>query len=704
LLSFQFPLSFLKAGTTSWTGSAGNGLWSDEGNWSSGVPTADSDASLSIPGHINVSLGGATRQALTITEGGGLESSLILSDGTLDTAGIWAGGFTTINSGLTNTLSSQLTLDRELTVNGPISGSGYTLDIRSCALNGANTYQGNTIINGSLVLAGSILASPVIRVTDGAYLDLRNANAFGDENAQTIELWGGAINIDYYPPTETVLPNVKLTGRFATIVNTSVPSTATSLIRDTGSTLFLDLQGAGSLKLNPPPPDLFGDGTTPNRLPIAPWTRAVQFHDDQSEEDVFATYDSASGFRPLRFDEFSPVPIAGGNVRLVNRFAQGGDMNINSLTITDATLVLDHSTFSVTSGGIILNGSASIMGTGSLVLPREGIIYVTGTLPKGIDAPINGGTLVKAGDGVLDLVQPNGYSGGTILSSGTLVVKHSDALGTGPIVLRGGHLHFEMGSAVPLKNDIQIEKSSTITVPSRTVLTMSGYVSGNDIAMVDRAPLSLTSNDITFHFTGTGAATGAYGFRVGNAGTLLIDGSMPSPDSFFGDGGGGGPIALGGNGVIAGGLEAVAATFSPGDAPDGSAGRLTVGDAVFYGNKMRFDVNGLLPGEGYDQLVVTRSLLLSPNPINDNDLDVLFGFSPAPGMKFKIIDNQFSGAVDGFFKGLPEGTVFARDGQNLEISYVAGDGNDVVLTVVPEPTSALLTAASLILLLRRQRV
>jgi hypothetical protein len=66
---------------------------------------------------------------------------------------------------------------------------------------------------------------------------------------------------------------------------------------------------------------------------------------------------------------------------------------------------------------------------------------------------------------------------------------------------------------------------------------MSGYVSGNDIAMVDRAPLSLTSNDITFHFTGTGAATGAYGFRVGNAGTLLIDGSMPSPDSFFGDGG-----------------------------------------------------------------------------------------------------------------------------------------------------------------------
>lgn len=56
--------------------------------------------------------------------------------------------------------------------------------------------------------------------------------------------------------------------------------------------------------------------------------------------------------------------------------------------------------------------------------------------------------------------------------------------------------------------------------------------------------------------------------------------------------------------------------------------------------------------------------------------------APPPGSSCTIIDNQGTLPVIGAFSGLPEGAVLAADGVSLRISYVGGDGNDVVLTVV----------------------
>jgi microcystin-dependent protein len=60
------------------------------------------------------------------------------------------------------------------------------------------------------------------------------------------------------------------------------------------------------------------------------------------------------------------------------------------------------------------------------------------------------------------------------------------------------------------------------------------------------------------------------------------------------------------------------------------------------------------------------------------------GFSPAAGDSFIIINNDGADAVSGTFAGLPEGAAipnFLGSAKTATISYIGGDGNDVVLTV-----------------------
>src|SRR5204863_6874426 len=60
-------------------------------------------------------------------------------------------------------------------------------------------------------------------------------------------------------------------------------------------------------------------------------------------------------------------------------------------------------------------------------------------------------------------------------------------------------------------------------------------------------------------------------------------------------------------------------------------------------------------------------------------------FNPATGNTFTIIDNDLADAVGGTFSGLAGGATFtATTGgtSSYKITYVGGDGNDVVLTAI----------------------
>jgi hypothetical protein len=109
----------------------------------------------------------------------------------------------------------------------------------------------------------------------------------------------------------------------------------------------------------------------------------------------------------------------------------------------------------------------------------------------------------------------------------------------------------------------------------------------------------------------------------------------------------------------------------------------------------RADLNGLSPGNGYEQLQVTGTVTLG-----GASLAVGLGFDPPVGSTFTIINNDGADPVVGAFNSLPEGAILMAGGKPLRISYAGGSGNDVVLTRISPPS----TLTSLTNLITGQRV
>ena len=70
-------------------------------------------------------------------------------------------------------------------------------------------------------------------------------------------------------------------------------------------------------------------------------------------------------------------------------------------------------------------------------------------------------------------------------------------------------------------------------------------------------------------------------------------------------------------------------------------------------------------------------------------LSLVWAFTSTTGNTFTLINKTSPGPVTGTFNGLAEGAAFVLQGRNYRISYVGGDGNDVVITDIGLPPSDL---------------
>jgi len=98
-----------------------------------------------------------------------------------------------------------------------------------------------------------------------------------------------------------------------------------------------------------------------------------------------------------------------------------------------------------------------------------------------------------------------------------------------------------------------------------------------------------------------------------------------------------------------------------------------------------------------DQVAVNGSVSLS------GTLDLVPDGALALGSMFTIVSNDGTDAIAGFFSNRPDDSTFFEDGNTFMIDYQGGTGNDVVLTVIPEPGSTLLLLSALGLLRYRRR-
>lgn len=132
-------------------------------------------------------------------------------------------------------------------------------------------------------------------------------------------------------------------------------------------------------------------------------------------------------------------------------------------------------------------------------------------------------------------------------------------------------------------------------------------------------------------------------------------------------------------------------------APGHSPGKLTVLQTLTLsaGSIYQAELKDTAAGD-YDQIQVGDPSQTTGNAVTLGDTNglptlqtILYtGYSIKAGDQFTIINNLSKTAVLGTFQGLPEGTKFAGpNGSMFQISYVGGDGNDVVLTVLTAPTA-----------------
>lgn len=128
------------------------------------------------------------------------------------------------------------------------------------------------------------------------------------------------------------------------------------------------------------------------------------------------------------------------------------------------------------------------------------------------------------------------------------------------------------------------------------------------------------------------------------------------------------------SGNITGGDFDVYGVVSPGN---NSIGKITA-RAIALMDPGVYKVK-ILNKDHYDQIDAIEGVMLGYSRL---DLTYLEGGVIKKGDTFTIIDNKGIHPVEGTFKDLPEGAEITAGGVTFKISYVGGDGNDIVLTAL----------------------
>jgi YVTN family beta-propeller protein len=266
----------------------------------------------------------------------------------------------------------------------------------------------------------------------------------------------------------------------------------------------------------------------------------------------------------------------------------------------------------------------------------------------------------------LDTTVPNAFSGRFLSPSylvpGSALEITSDG-DLAPIGFRdyvtmaGGTLRL-LANWTTTKNLSSIQENSFVDTNGFDA-SIAGTLNG-DLTKQGAGTLTLNATDIG---SGSLAAEG---------GVLRIDGNYSGNVRAAS----GGTVA--GSGIIGGAVDVRAGSIvAPGG---GSPAILQMGSAtVATGSTLRFTLNGHTPGSDYSQLDVYGAATLA-----GGTLDIVVGFTPAPGDQFTIVTNRASGT----FTGLPEGGFLTSGSSSFQITYIGGDGNDIVLTANAGPTLA----------------
>ncbi len=422
--------------------------------------------------------------------------------------------------------------------------------------------------------------------------------------------------------------------------------------------------------------------------------------------------------------------------------AQVGGFNVQrGIGITSVQPLLITGPFSTTNpdGTVTLTGPLALGTATRIFTIADGTAIVDASIDGAISSGSTSGRLHKLGDGTLALIGDNsgmtggvqlGTAGSTPLNGGTLIVNSSTSLGPGGVGT-AGQFRFNAGTltaSAPIQFPATLSASVGNSTPLATIFAGSdveflGFVSFFYTGTVPRpAHIIVANSNVRFsklYNPTTPASSLTSGLNIKGTGSLtLVDGGEFTGDVSI-DGGklyitgnlaGAFPvdnrptITVANGGVLGGSLSGaqslgiVNAVGSPGTpsfvspgTPLDPTGILTATAlAILTDGILAMDIGGTLP-EDFDQLFINGSVTLG----GGLNLSITSGFVPVFGNAFTLISNDDVEPVSDIFFAKPEDSTFMAGGYEFRINYAAGDGNDVVVTAVPEPGSIALLLGGL---------
>jgi fibronectin-binding autotransporter adhesin len=568
--------------------------------------------------------------------------------GTLEYTGGTASSSKTFTMATGGTGAFQIdTAATNLTLSGVINGGGGLLKTGggTLILSGAtNTYTGPTTIN-----AGTLT------------LQLGAVNTSQINSASMLVLGGGTLN--------DVLVNKGLLTFASTTINPGSSSVVVSggggqassvnlaaITRNTGSTVDFSISGSNTSITT----------TTPNAIITGGQQTILGGYATVGGNTwaVSGTGGTAGAITGLALANYSTGFVAGKDVNATTGTSTPAAMTINSLRFNSAGAytVNTGGNLTIATGGILettgvganavsINSNNLTSGNGQDLIVIQN--NTSGNMTIGSNIVDNGTIgLTKSGAGTLILTGTNTYSGTTTINTGTLQVGAGGTAGTlgSGSVTDNAALSFNRSDAISVGNTISGTGSLSQAGSGSTTLTGANTYSGGTTVSAG----TLFVNNSTGSGTGTGAVV------VNNSGTLAGSGTIS------------GAVTLNNSAKINAGGTA------------GAIGTLTTG-ALTLNNTSILSVDMTSGSGNADKVIVNGNVILATNSVLQ--LVIPNGTTFGAGETFTLIDpSGTSPAFTGAFSNAPTGTDIIN-GYAWMVSYAGGDGNDFVLTAVPEPST-----------------
>ncbi|ECU5992145.1 AIDA autotransporter-like protein ShdA, partial [Salmonella enterica subsp. enterica serovar Meleagridis] len=372
----------------------------------------DFDNAISGSGQVEKSGDGT----LTLSGSNTYTGGTTINDGTLIATSVDALGSGDVTDNATLALNTGGTFDNTISGSGKVEKSGDD----ALTLSGANSYTGGTLISGGTLIASNVEALGTGDVTNNATLELNTGGDF------TNNISGSGQVVKSGDETLTLSGSNTYTGgttiNDGTLVATSVDALGSGDVTDnatlalnTGGTFDNTISGSGKVeKSGDDALTLSGANSYTGGTLISGGTLVASNVEALGSGDVTdnATLALNTG------GTFDNTISGSGQV------VKSGD---DVLTLSGSNTYTGGTTIS---GGTLIASNVDALGTGDVTNDATLELNTGGDFTNNISG---NGQVVKSGDDTLTFSGSNTYTGGTLISSGTLVANDVNALGTGDV-------------------------------------------------------------------------------------------------------------------------------------------------------------------------------------------------------------------------------------------------------------------------------